>query len=314
MKSPVLFIVFNRLQVVKEVFNQIKVYQPDKLYISSDGARPEHFGEVKKVQEVRNYILNQIDWPCQVETLFREENLGCKYAPQKAISWFFENEEHGIILEDDCLPSESFFLYCEKLLKKYENDFRIYGITGSNFNSHIPVVESYYFSSYFFTWGWASWKSRWEKHLQIQKSFYANIEDEGNLKLIQNKYAKNHLIKKATAAYEDDIDAWDYLWILSCVINNGHIVTPEKNLIKNIGFGADATHTVGNLRNQRALENIRFPLEHPVQIISNKKLDNLLFKNVKQWMGPYDKITNLGYLREYKKVIQNRFKTAINIT
>jgi len=311
MKVPVLFIVFNRLHSTKEVFAKIRAYQPEKLYISSDGARPTHYSEDLKVNEVRDYILTQIDWKCDIKTLFRDENLGCKYAPQGAISWFFENEEYGIILEDDCLPSKSFFPYCEELLRKYENNFRVFGITGTNFHSNESITNSYYFSSYFFTWGWASWRSRWEKHLQIQDSFYEHLEDSSNIVLIKNKYAKDKLIKKAIEAYEDQIDAWDYLWLLSCVICNGHIATPEKNLIQNIGFGIDATHTIGKSANQRKHENINFPLTHPNMIKPNYKMDNLLFKNILQWMGPFDKVTDFGYILAYKRVLVKRAKAIL---
>ena len=312
MKVPVLIIVFNRLETVKQVFSQIKAYQPEKFYIASDGARSTCVGEDEKVNEVREYILKNIDWDCKVETLFGEVNIGCKYGPQNAISWFFENEENGIILEDDCLPSEDFFPYCEELLKKYDNDFRVFGITGTNFHSNQPISDSYYFSSYFFTWGWASWRSRWEKHMQMQDSFHLHLKDAGNRKLIDNKYAQTSLIKNAIASYEDEIDAWDYLWILSCVIQDGLIVTPKKNLVKNIGFGDDATHTAGNLKNQREHELINFPLDHPTTIHVNNKMDNLLFKNVLYWISPLDKISNFGYMLAYKKAFLKRVKLRLN--
>ena len=112
-KSPVLFIVFNRIDTTQKVFDQIKKYRPEKLYLASDGARLEIDTEVQDVQEIRDFLIFNIDWDCEVKTKFSEHNLGCKYGPQDAISWFFENEESGIILEDDCLPSQSFFGYCD---------------------------------------------------------------------------------------------------------------------------------------------------------------------------------------------------------
>lgn len=312
MKTPVLFIVFTRMDTTMKVFSQIRKYKPKKLYIASDGARTTHPNELKKVQEIRDYLVQTIDWDCDLKTLFQKDNLGCKYAPHNAITWFFENEENGIILEDDCLPSTSFFPYMEELLEKYHDDFRIFGISGINFNSHIVLEDSYYFSSYFFTWGWATWRSRWQKHLEILESFDAYINHPKISGLIDNKYVLSNLIKKATNSYEDKIDAWDYPWFLSCMINNGLIAVPNKNLIRNIGFGEDATHTTGNSHNERENEEIPFPFKHPIFFKPNEKMDNLFFENVLKWMSPWQKIRSLSYItfmsKAYKKGLLRRLK------
>ncbi len=311
MDVPVLFIVFNRLQTTKRVFSQIKLYRPRKLYIASDGPRPNISEEAKTVQEVRDYLLAEIDWDCEVKTLFRDENIGCKYGPQNAITWFFENEEQGIVLEDDCLPSNSFFKFCEELLLRYKEDFRVFGISGANFHSQVPIKNSYYFSSYFFTWGWASWRSRWQMHLEILDSFESYI-DNPNLKYINsNKQVSKILRKVALDSYKDELDAWDYLWILSCMINNGLIATSHKNLIQNIGFGDDATHTSGNINNQKPNEIVDFPLKHPTIFQPNKIMDALLFKNTMYWIGPLEKIISLQHIKAYNIVMFQRFKKMI---
>ena len=113
LSTAVLFLVFNRLDTTKEVFKAIRKAKPSRIYIASDGPRKIKNNEADKVKEVRSYIINNIDWQCDVNTLFREENLGCKIAVSTAIDWFFDNEEQGIILEDDCFPSQSFFWFCE---------------------------------------------------------------------------------------------------------------------------------------------------------------------------------------------------------
>ena len=133
--TPVLFIVFNRLDKTRQVFEAIRQARPPFLYIASDGARFNKEGELEKVQAVRDFIIQNIDWKCEVKTLFRKKNLGCKYAVSGAISWFFNNVDQGIILEDDCLPSKSFFWYCEELLEKYKHDNSIYLISGETHNS-----------------------------------------------------------------------------------------------------------------------------------------------------------------------------------
>lgn len=279
-----------------KVFSQIRKYKPEKLYIASDGARVAHSGESEKVQDIRDYLINSIDWDCEVKTLFQDKNLGCKYAPHNAITWFFENEESGVILEDDCLPSESFFPYAEEMLDKFIEDYRVFGIAGINFNSHEPLRDSYYFSSYFFTWGWATWRSRWQKHLEILESFEDYVNHPRISGLIDNKYVLSSLIKSAKRSHEDKIDAWDYPWFLSCMINNGLITVPHKNLIRNIGFGEDATHTNGNSHNERENEEITFPIKHPIIFKPNEKMDDLFFKNVLKLMSPWEKIGSLNYI------------------
>ena len=149
LNTAVLFLIFNRLDTTKQVFEAIRQAKPPRLYIAADGARSSREGEAEKVQAVREYIIQNIDWECEVKTLFREQNLGCKYAVSGAIDWFFENEEMGIILEDDCLPSQSFFWFCEELLERYKDDMRVWHIGGSNFQNGIKRGDGdYYFSKY----------------------------------------------------------------------------------------------------------------------------------------------------------------------
>jgi hypothetical protein len=305
-KSPILFIVFNRIETTKKVFAEIKKYKPEKLYLASDGPRFGNLSELQSVLEVRDFLNSNIDWDCEVKTKFSKENLGCKYGPQSAISWFFENEEYGIILEDDCLPSESFFPYCEELLDKYADDTRVYGISGVNFHSQIPLEDSYYFSSFFFTWGWATWKDRWENHLKIIDSFYEYALHKDIDSIISNKYVRSSLLNNAIMSYEDELDAWDYIWHFSCAVNNGLIAHPSKNLIQNIGFGENATHTQGELQNQRKNEDLNIPLIHPLLFKPNSYLDDLMYKKVMQWMSPIDKLRDFGYLNAYKNVLLKR--------
>ena len=154
MHSPVLFLVFNRPETTRQVFEAIRTAKPPRLYIAADGPRLEREGERASCEEVRKIAL-EVDWECDVNTLFRVENLGCKRGPSEGISWFFEHEDEGIILEDDCLPDQSFFSFCEELLERYRNDTRIMAISGNNFQHGRKRTEySYYFSRYFHGWGW----------------------------------------------------------------------------------------------------------------------------------------------------------------
>lgn len=161
MIPAVLFIIFNRPETTQRVFEAIRLAKPSRLYVAADGARENKAGENELCEQTRKIIQN-IDWQCDVKTLFQKENLGCGKAVSKAISWFFENEEMGIILEDDCLPHPSFFKYCEELLEKYKNNEMIGIISGSNFQKSKKIGDcSYYFSDLINVWGWASWARNW---------------------------------------------------------------------------------------------------------------------------------------------------------
>ena len=163
MNVPVLFLIFKRPDTTQRVFEAIKKAKPKQLFISADGGRNEE--EKKSCNALREAIVAQIDWDCELKTLFRENNLGCKMAVSSGISWFFEEVEQGIILEDDCLPNESFFKFCETMLEKYKDDQSIWHIGANNFQDSIKRGDAdYFFSMYSHIWGWASWRDRWQKY------------------------------------------------------------------------------------------------------------------------------------------------------
>lgn len=239
LNTAVLFLVFNRLDTTKQVFEAIKQAKPPRLYIAADGARTSKEGEAEKVSIVRDFILQNIDWDCEVKTLFREENLGCKYAVSGAIDWFFEQEEMGIILEDDCLPSQSFFWFCEELLKRYKGDKRIGHISGYN---HFPnrIKESdYFYSTMPGIWGWATWRDRWESYDVNIKTFSQSHS------CINDRFRDKYLCKYWINIFNNinALDTWDYQWTYNLIVNNYNAIRPSLNLVRNIGFGMEATHT-----------------------------------------------------------------------
>ena len=276
LNTAVLFLVFNRLDTTKQVFEAIRQAKPPRLYIAADGARDSKEGESEKVQAVRDYVMSRVDWDCEVKTLFREKNLGCKYAVSSAITWFFDNEEMGIILEDDCLPSQSFFWFCEELLERYKDNMRVWHISGDNFQNGIKRGDGdYYFSKYNHIWGWASWASRW-KNYDVELD---SIKNEDFLKhTFDNKPALRSWSKIFAAMKDKKIDTWDYQWTFSMWYNSGLAILPNVNMISNIGFGADATHTTGDSE----LANMHYQeltvKNHPSQIIQNKEADNYTFQ------------------------------------
>ena len=243
MKTPVLFLVFNRLNMTKKVLEKIKEVKPDRFYIAADGPRDSRPDDNQKVNEVREYVMETIDWDCNVQTLFREKNLGCGKAVSGAINWFFKHETEGIILEDDCIPDVTFFSFCQELLKKYEADCRISHIGGANFqNSIMRGQNSYYFSKLFHVWGWATWKRAWTSY-DFDMSLFPNFDKNNEAKNIfsdtEFQVYWNEIYRKV---YQKKIDTWDYQWVFANHVNNRLSIIPNNNLITNIGVDSDSTH------------------------------------------------------------------------
>lgn len=278
LETAVLFLVFNRLDTTKQVFQAIREAKPPRLYIAADGARESKEGEAEKVKAVRDYILQNIDWDCEVKTLFREKNLGCKIAVSSAITWFFGNEEMGIILEDDCLPSQSFFWFCEELLERYKDDMRVGMISGDNFQKGIKRGEAdYYFSIYNHIWGWASWANRWKNYDVDLKNFDDTKFIE---KLFDNKKTLAYWTQTFQTMKKQLINTWDYQWTFTLWNNNQLTILPNTNMIENVGFGADATHTTG----ESELANLKaYELElktHPKEVKRDFEADKFTSKIV----------------------------------
>ncbi|WP_373032453.1 glycosyltransferase family 2 protein [Sulfurovum sp.] len=286
---------FNRLDTTKQVFEAIRKAKPPRLYIAADGARESKVDEDEKVKAVRDYIMSNIDWDCEVQTLFREKNLGCKIAVSSAIDWFFENEEMGIILEDDCLPSQSFFWFCEELLEKYKNDMRVGQISGDNFQNGIKRGDAdYYFSIYNHIWGWASWANRWEKY-DVELN---NIKDTVFIDdLILEKTTKLHWIKVLRKMKQKKIDTWDYQWTFTLWNNKQLTVLPNVNLVENIGFGIDATHTQGESEFANLKSYGLVLKNHPIKVLRNYEADEftsrLIFNQKSIFIRIVDKLKKI---------------------
>jgi len=279
LSSAILFVVFNKVDTTKEVFYAIREAKPKKLYLASDQGRIADAQERKSVQEIRDFILNKIDWDCQVETLFHTENQGCRKALTQALNWFFEHEEMGIILEDDCVPSKSFFPYQQELLTRYKNDERIMCVSGIN----MLEQKTYSNSSYFFSevpliWGWGSWRRAWNLQVEAIQNFM-EIK-KLNIPLTTDRKANRMWWKQISRNYQGEIDTWDYLWSFTNLINNGLTIIPSKNLVKNIGLGhVSATHT--KYRDESKIiepKELHFPLSHPPFIGSNTQYDKHLYQ------------------------------------
>lgn len=273
---PVLFLVFNRPDTTQRVFEAIRQAKPRKLYVAADGPRKENVGESDRVAAVREIATN-VDWACEIITRFCDENQGCKMAVSSAIAWFFANEEEGIILEDDCLPSQSFFLFCQELLMKYRYDTRVMAISGDNFQDGRRCSGySYYFSRYSHVWGWASWRRAWKLY-DRNITTWPEVKENGFLADISGNDEAFILFWQAIfdKTYAGMIDTWDFQWLYSCWVQNGLTVLPNVNLVSNIGFGEEATHTLQTNSPVAGLPELEidFPLKHPPLLIRNSIAD-----------------------------------------
>lgn len=278
--TPILFLVFNKVESTYKVFEQIRTVKPKKLYIAADGARPEKKDEQLQCKKVRE-VINLVNWDCEVFTLFREENLGCARAVSGAIDWFFENEKDGIIIEDDVYPEVSFFYFCEELLKKYKNDTRVMAIGSNNFFPEEDDCDgySYYFSNMNFIWGWATWKRAWQ-YFDLEAKDYKKLIDTPKFK---DNFACYYDYDYKVAEFKRNfkkMTAWSYSWYLARLANSGLFILPAKNLVINLGIGLqDATHTKGKqvVGHDLKLEGMDFPLKHPKYVTWDRERDYRFF-------------------------------------
>jgi hypothetical protein len=271
---PILFLIFNRPDTTQQVFNKIKEIRPSFLFVAADGPR-EGKNEDKKCEAARA-IIKQVDWDCDLRTSFSEKNLGCKKAVSSGINWFFKNVEKGIILEDDCLPDLSFFTFCSQMLEKYRTDDRIMHIGGTNFQDGVQRgMGSYYFSRLVHVWGWATWRRAWEKYDLFIKSFPRFIEQNYIQEIFPDKKQQQYWIRNFKSVYDGGEDTWDFQWVYSVFINNGLSVIPNRNLVTNLGFGVEATHTTlaGNPLGGRNIENLGDIIDPDFFIISRSADD-----------------------------------------
>ena len=276
LETPVLLIVFNRPDKARQSFAEIRKAQPKKLYLAGDG--PRHEEERARCEECRA-LAQQVDWDCEVHTLFRDENVGCGRGPYESINWLFEHEETGIILEDDCLPHPSFFTFCDEVLARYRHDTRVMHVAGTYYlgDWQNDPDYSYRFSQHGATWGWATWRRAWQ-HYDYELKQFPELRQKGyfdNFFTLEKE--KRYRLNLFQQTYDDpaSVDWWDYQWDFARYSQNGLSIVPNVNLISNIGFGEDATHTFNSDRKEANLEmkGLALPLRHPPFVMRDYESD-----------------------------------------
>lgn len=277
-KVPILFIVFNRPDVTLQVFtNLLKNPYISKIYVSCDGPRSDGQDD-QKVKAVQD-IIDSAQSDILIIKRYSNINQGCKMGVKNAIDWFFQNEESGVIIEDDCLPSVTFIPFCGQLLEKFRSKDDVFVIDGSNYSEITSKTDSYAFSKYTLIWGWATWRDRWVKmdlKMEDIDVFYGGQFREKFHSFNERVYWRNHLDNVLSGG----IDTWDFQWMYSIWKHDGKVIAPKVNMIKNIGFGEDATHskTSNNIFEASACNDLDFPLIHPEVRSFDSGLDRRLAK------------------------------------
>ena len=286
---PVLVLAFDRPDSAARVLAAMRQARPRSVFFAVDGARADRPGERQRVLAVQR-LIGDIDWPCDVKTLFRETNLGCKIAVSEAISWFFDEVDAGIVLEDDCVAHPTFFSFAAELLTRYRDDDRVCMISGDNFQLGRKRTQySYYASRYTHIWGWASWRRAWRLY-DHGMSKWPELRDAGWLeRYLGDRAAAHYWTRIFNATHGERNSSWAYRWTWSAWVNDALTLIPAVNLVSNIGFGGQATHTL-NRKNQFAglpAETMSFPLKHPPTLERNIEADaftqSTMFRNPPLW-------------------------------
>jgi hypothetical protein len=304
---PVLFLIFNRPEITQKVFNVIRKVKPLRLFVAADGPRKGSSEDIQKCINARD-IIKQVDWNCKVELLYRDHNLGCKVAVISAINWFFESVESGIILEDDCLPSPSFFWFCGELLERYQNSKQIMQING---NFHLNKVrefsDSYYFSKLNGCWGWATWRRSWELFDPHMECYKQSKESDDIFKYYGNQDISNWMESYLDEASMPVCGIWSTQWAYSILRNNGLCINPTVNLVNNVGFFNSPTsgiHKSFEPYSSYRLENIS-KIVHPKKISYNPLNDELEFNLIIKKTDP--RLLPKGFKYFLQKIIHKLY-------
>lgn len=297
METPVLLITFNRPQYTKEVLAALKTANVKNLYVFKDGPRPFNNDDKTNSKEIEKLISN-IDWECNVTTNYMNNNLGCGWGPYSAISWAFQYVDRLIILEDDCVPTKSFFEYCTYLLEKYKDEPKVQRLSGRCLYSEHNVFKKYdyIFTQYAPTLGWATWKRVWDNFSLNEKFEIKPFFEQGGY---TNQYSSkeenkfnNDLYYNRRAPLKDMLHAWDYQFAVHSRISGALSICPSKNLIQYIGF--EGTHIS---------DKIHFEI---------KAIEDYTIKNEPTEICMISEFEKYAFQHRFKPTIKYKIKTFLN--
>lgn len=300
---PVIFMIFNRPDTTRQVFDTIRAAKPSKLLVVADGPRADKPGEAERCSATRE-IIDEVDWDCDVQRNFSETNMGCRLRVSSGISWAFGLVDKAIILEDDCVASSSFFDYCAELLDRYHSDERIMMVSGDNhLFGQAETKDSYYFSRYPHVWGWATWRRAWAKY-DLNMTLWPEIKErklfDQYLPVVSERPQWESAFQHV---YDGKIDTWDYQWVYSIWANSGLCAAPARNLVRNIGFHAEATHTkLDCVYSSLRADDLALPLTHPPTPLASTDADKLEAQlRISQAKAPFSFAKTYSALKELVK-------------
>ncbi len=274
-RTPIAFFLYNRPQTMERVFEEIRRARPARLFLIADGPRPDRPTDPDRCEAARS-VVSAVDWECDVRRLYSDVNLGCRRRVSSGLDWVFDQAEEAVVLEDDCLPHPTFFPFCRELLARYRDDERIAHIGGSNFQFGRGRSRfSYYFSRYNHVWGWASWRRAWKRYGGALGR-WPETRDRGEVgNWFHRERERRYWTERFDSLLRGEIDSWAYQWTLSCWQDGRLAILPNVNLVSNIGFSPDATHTrashrVGNM----PVSAMSFPLVHPPDVVRDRSKDD----------------------------------------
>lgn len=295
---PIAFCIFNRPQLTAQVFQAIRAIRPRRLLIIGDGPRADHPTDPERVRLTRS-VVEQVDWNCDVETCYADQNLGCRLRMSSGLDWAFARSESLIILEDDCLPHASFFPYCRALLDRYADDRRIGMISGDNFQPGPVSDDSYYFSKWAHIWGWASWRRAWQS-FDLNLSLWPSCQQQGWLKTWSDFPEEvDYWTRIFDQVHRGSIDTWDFSWMFNCWSQNALTILPQVNLVSNLGFGPEATHTKDpfSTLSGRAVGEATWD-RSPAHCVRHRPADEFTFRTIfAPALPPLNETRRRGWLR-----------------
>lgn len=272
LEVPVVLIIFRRPEPTRKVFAAIREAQPTCLYVLADGPRSGHANEVEKCVETRA-IVEEVDWPCEVTRMYSDENLGLKKRISTGLNSVFESEERAIILEDDCVPIPSFFRFCAEMLDAYADVGHVMTVSGNNYQPTRRTRYSYYLSRYMHCWGWATWRSAWS-HFDGDMHSWPRVQEDRWLEQI---FGSSSAVQYWTSIFDrthaGQINSWAYAWQYNIWMNAGLNILPESNLVRNVGFGEEATNTRGESGYSIPAEPLDEPFRHPPSLVRHREAD-----------------------------------------
>ncbi|MCE9613222.1 MAG: glycosyltransferase family 2 protein [Lentisphaerae bacterium] len=273
MQTPVAFLIYRRPELTRRVFAEIARARPPRLLVVADGPRAD---SERAACDAARAVIAAVDWPCHVDTHFADANLGCRRCVSGGLDWVFSRVEEAIILEDDCLPHPTFFPFCEDLLERYRHDPRVGHIGGTDVNEGPPRgTASYYFSRYTSIWGWATWRRSWQHYDVTLEDWPAMRAAQRHHEFFTTPEAADFAAGELDAIHAGTLDTWDWQWQVCCLRQNALCVVPNGNLVSNLGFHADATHTRDADHPLAGLpvRPMAFPLRHPAAIAADTEAD-----------------------------------------